>query len=290
MSGLWYDTYKPTTLDDVVGSNDVIQMLKRVIGTSSKEMPNLLFQGASNSGKTTVVNAFINDLYGDDKVSHTLILSSNEDRGIQVVRDRIIEFSEYGDYSEQKHPFKLVVIDDADSLTSDAQIALRRVIEQNISNVRYCFVCCSQDNIDVSLASRCMCIKFKKITEEDCQFIIKNLPRNGSSVVLKKGQTNPRRAIMDCQINKWMSETGQVPFANDVVDVSHDAQYLLNESPMSLSQYIEHYVNVTNEISGDCIKKLNSLLKASYRMRNPKIHVMALTSLLLEEQMKEIKK
>lgn len=282
MSGLWLDTHKPLTLDDVIGSKDIIQMLKRVIDTSSKEMPNLLFQGASNSGKTTVVNAFINDLYGDDKVTHTLILSSNEDRGIQVVRDKIIEFSEYGNYSEH-HPFKLVVIDDADSLTNDAQIALRRVIEQNISNVRYCFICCSQDNIDVSLASRCMCIKFRKITQNECKIIIKDLP-GSDDCKLENLHSNPRRAIMDCQINHWMRDKIHNKNTINYKNKEMFEHYLLNECPLSISQYIEKYANelILSDYgaSSNIIRKLDILLKASHRIRNPKIHAKALASVI----------
>ena len=113
---IWIEKYRPQRLDDVVGQDDIVARLSSYV--ERDDLPNLLFAGPAGVGKTTAAHAIAHQIYGDDWQENFLELNASDERGIDVVRDRIKNFarSSFGG-----HDYRIIFLDEADSLTSDAR-------------------------------------------------------------------------------------------------------------------------------------------------------------------------
>ncbi|MFC4552986.1 MULTISPECIES: replication factor C small subunit [Halorussus] len=158
---IWVEKYRPQTLDDVAGHEDIVSRLKRYV--ERNDLPNLLFSGPAGVGKTTSAVAIAKQLYGDDWEQNFLELNASDERGIDVVRDRIKNFarSSFGGYD-----YRIIFLDEADSLTSDAQSALRRTMEQFSNNTRFVLSCNYSSKIIDPIQSRCATFRFGPLSEE----------------------------------------------------------------------------------------------------------------------------
>lgn len=162
----WVEKYRPSSLDEVVAQENVITTLKRLM--ESESMPHLLFYGPPGTGKTTTVKACAAHLFGKERMrANTLELNASDDRGIDVVRHLIKEFcstsSVYSVSPKGCSSFKLVVLDEADHMSHDAQAALRRIIEKYTRNARFCILCNHVNKIIPALQSRCTRFRFSPV-------------------------------------------------------------------------------------------------------------------------------
>ena len=169
---MWTEKYRPKTLSEVRGQDDIINRLKAFV--SSKSMPHMLFAGMQGTGKTTSFLSLARDLYGDTWKDNVLELNASDDRGINIVRTLIKDFARTKAVSE-KVPFKLIFLDEADALTKDAQHALRRTMEDYASNVRFCLSCNYSSKIIPPIQSRCAMFRFQPLNREVIVKILKEI-------------------------------------------------------------------------------------------------------------------
>jgi replication factor C small subunit len=158
---IWIEKYRPQTLEDVYGQEDTIRRLQSYVDRD--DLPHLMFAGPAGVGKTTAATAIARELYGDDWRGNFLELNASDERGIDVVRDRIKNFarSSFGGYD-----YRLIFLDEADSLTSDAQSALRRTMEQFSDNTRFILSCNYSSKIIDPIQSRCAVFRFSPLSGE----------------------------------------------------------------------------------------------------------------------------
>ncbi|CAI4229138.1 unnamed protein product [Auanema sp. JU1783] len=159
----WIEKYRPDSLKQIVSHGEIIKTLTKFI--EENKFPHLLFYGPPGTGKTTAILAAANQLFTKkQKASMVLELNASDDRGINVVRENIISFAQtkslHTDASATKGLFKLVILDEADAMTKDAQNALRRVIEKYTENVRFCIICNYLSSIIPPIQSRCTRFRF----------------------------------------------------------------------------------------------------------------------------------
>jgi len=158
---IWVEKYRPDTLDEIVGHETVVSRLESYV--AEDDLPNLLFAGPAGTGKTTAATAIAKELYGDDWRENFLELNASDERGIDVVRDRIKNFARasFGGYD-----YRVIFLDEADALTSDAQSALRRTMEQFSNNVRFVLSCNYSSRIIDPIQSRCAVFRFAGIDDD----------------------------------------------------------------------------------------------------------------------------
>ena len=158
---VWIEKYRPESLDDVKGHEDVIPRLKEYV--AQDDLPSLLFAGPAGTGKTASAVAIARELYGDDWETNFLELNASDERGIDVVRGRIKDFarSSFGGYS-----YKIIFLDEADALTSDAQGALRRTMEQFSHSTRFILSCNYSSRIIDPIQSRCAVFRFSPLADD----------------------------------------------------------------------------------------------------------------------------
>ena len=162
----WIEKYRPKNINDIVYHDDIRKTLKRLI--SNKKFPHTIFFGPPGTGKTSTILACAKEIYGDGYKTMVLELNGSDDRGIKVIRDQIKGFSEYNQLFCRG--VKLVILDEADSMTYDAQFALRRVIENYTNNTRFCLICNYISKLIPALQSRCITFRFSNISS-DCSLI-----------------------------------------------------------------------------------------------------------------------
>ncbi|VVB52580.1 Replication factor C small subunit [uncultured archaeon] len=166
----WTEKYRPKKLSDMVGQEAVVERLQAYV--EKKSMPHLLFAGPAGTGKTTaaicLANAFLGDIHHD-----FLELNASDERGIDVMRTKSQQRNEatsLKDFARTRPisgDFKIVFLDEADALTSDAQTALRRTMESYTTTCRFILSCNYSSKIIEPIQSRCAVFRFKRISRED---------------------------------------------------------------------------------------------------------------------------
>lgn len=162
----WVDKYRPHILGNIVHQPELMKTLNNILLTG--EMPHLLFYGPPGTGKTTTILAFANELFGNIKIRERILeLNASDDRGISVVRSEIVTFAKRtvgsSDPNFKCPPYKILILDEADAMTSDAQAALRKVMEETSAITRFCIICNYVDKIIDPIISRCMQFRFTPI-------------------------------------------------------------------------------------------------------------------------------
>ena len=162
MNDLWIEKYRPSKLEEVVGQEGIVDSLKAYAGSGS--IPHLLFAGPAGTGKTTCAIALAKEIFGESWRENFEELNASDERGIEVVRGKIKNFARTAPLGDAS--FKIIFLDEADSLTPDAQAALRRTMERYARICRFILSCNYSSKIIEPIQSRCAVFRFSTIGEE----------------------------------------------------------------------------------------------------------------------------
>jgi replication factor C subunit 2/4 len=211
----WIEKYRPRKLNQVISQEESISILNNTLKTG--ELPHLLIYGAPGTGKTSSILALSNQLFGPDRVNERVIeLNASDERGINVVRGKIITFSKTAigtpDPKYLCPPYKIIILDEADALTLDAQSALRKVIESASKITRFCFTCNYIEKIIQPIISRCVKFRFKPLSIDVLSdrlskiASLENININEDCIrqIAKNSDGDGRKAIMILQNSKYI--------------------------------------------------------------------------------------
>ncbi|KAL3312001.1 replication factor C subunit 4 [Cichlidogyrus casuarinus] len=211
----WIEKYRPKSLDDIVHQTEAVSVLKQCL--INKEIPNLLLYGPPGTGKTSIILAVAHQLFGPLFKERVLELNASDERGIQVIREKVKKFAQIA-VAQPKNKdipsFKLIVLDEADSMTTAAQAALRRIMETELRTTRFCLTCNYITRIIDPITSRCAKFRFKVLDqdvaltrlrhiaeEENLQISAENMEQ-----VIRLAQGDMRRAVTFLQTASMIAE------------------------------------------------------------------------------------
>ena len=177
----WVEKYRPASLSDVSGHQDILATINKFV--DSNRLPHLLLYGPPGTGKTSTVLALARRIYGGKNMRQMVLeLNASDDRGIDVVREQIKTFSSTkqifaGSFDKSKETdsignFKLIILDEADAMTSTAQMALRRIMEKYTANTRFCIIANYTHKLSPALLSRCTRFRFSPLKEADIRQLV----------------------------------------------------------------------------------------------------------------------
>ncbi|PHH89032.1 hypothetical protein CDD83_6729 [Cordyceps sp. RAO-2017] len=197
----WVEKYRPRTLDDVTAQDHTVTVLQRTLQASN--LPHMLFYGPPGTGKTSTILALAKELYGPELMkARVLELNASDERGISIVRDKVKNFARMQltnpppSYKNKYPcpPFKIIILDEADSMTQDAQSALRRTMETYSKITRFCLICNYVTRIIDPLASRCSKFRFKSLDQGNARRRLEDIART-EGVSLEDGAVD---ALITC--------------------------------------------------------------------------------------------
>eukprot|EP00586_Coscinodiscus_wailesii_P010571 CAMPEP_0172505394 /NCGR_PEP_ID=MMETSP1066-20121228/186120_1 /TAXON_ID=671091 /ORGANISM="Coscinodiscus wailesii, Strain CCMP2513" /LENGTH=370 /DNA_ID=CAMNT_0013281987 /DNA_START=30 /DNA_END=1142 /DNA_ORIENTATION=- len=223
----WVEKYRPKRLEDLVAHEDIISIITTLI--DSDNLPHLLLYGPPGTGKTSTIVAAAKRLYGSTSAykSMTLELNASDARGIDVVRNEIKEFA--GTRQLFSQGIKLIILDEADAMTSDAQFALRRIIEKYTKNARFCLICNYVSKIIPALQSRCTRFRFAPLKREQIRGRLSEIATAEGVEVTEEG-TEAILSLSGGDMRRVLNLLQASAMSFEVVDET--AVYLTSGSPL----------------------------------------------------------
>jgi replication factor C small subunit len=183
-SGMWAEKYRPQTLKDIVNQKEIVSRLKTFV--AEKNLPHLLLVGPAGVGKTTSILALARDLYGRNYRNFILELNASDERGINVIREKVKNFARTAAMASPVS-FKILIMDEADHLTNDAQHALRRTMEIYTRTCRFCLLGNYSENIIDPIQSRCSIFRYSPLDEPDLKDHIQNIAKKENLEIIDEG-------------------------------------------------------------------------------------------------------
>jgi len=180
---MWAEKYRPKALDDMVDQKEIVERLKSFV--KSRNVPHCIFAGPPGTGKTTAALCLARGLYSDAYREHIMELNASDERGIDVVRETVKTFARVRSIGEI--PFKVMILDEADNMTSDAQQALRRTMERYTETCRFILCANYSGKIIEPIQSRCAPFRFTFLPREEHDKYLKHIAEAEKVKLLKDG-------------------------------------------------------------------------------------------------------
>jgi len=234
MQDIWIEKYRPHTLNDIVGQSAIIERLQAYVKTH--QVPHMIFAGPAGTGKTTSVLALARDLFGETTWKQNLHeLNASDERGIGIIRGKIKDFARTAPLGSGK--FKIIFLDEADSLTTDAQAALRRTIEKYSHICRFILSVNYSSKIIEPIQSRCAVFRFKPLGDEDVKTFIRRIAQKEKLEITPQGletliyiaRGDLRKAINTLQVGASVNKkiTEEVLFQTTATARPEDVKQLM---------------------------------------------------------------
>jgi DNA polymerase III delta prime subunit len=199
----WSEKYRPSSIQNIIYHEKITKTIVNYL--EANKLPHLLFYGPPGTGKTSTILAIAKHYYKEDFHNMILVLNASEERGIETVRNRIKQFVTTSGLPENKDtpPFKLIILDEIDAMTEDAQAILRKVVEKYVNNVRFCFICNYLKKINPAIQSRCIIFRFKPIPEINMENFIGDICKkenikinpNAVKLIIKRSNGDMRKLL-----------------------------------------------------------------------------------------------
>jgi len=260
------EKYRPSKLDDIKNQDDIKNIFMDMV--KNRNIPHMIFYGSAGTGKTSTAIAICKQLYKEIYSDNVLELNASDERGIRVVREKIKTFSQKATDSD----FKIIILDEADAMTSDSQFALRRIIEKYSVNTRFILICNYINKIIPPLLSRCAVFRFKSMSSKNIEELLLNIMHKENIIIDEKDikhtvKDDLRKSINNLQklifLNRRNIENDKInlKYFDDKININLD-EIIYNENLNTL-EFTNHLIN-----EGYSFEELYYILKDEVLLNN----------------------
>ncbi|KPL99863.1 replication factor C subunit 4-like protein [Sarcoptes scabiei] len=224
----WVEKYRPCSLKDVIYQNEIIDSLQNIIKNNALNLPNFLFHGPPGTGKTSAIVALSKEIFRNHFKNRVLELNASDERGIQVIREKVKHFAQQTIANEPNIPsIKIIILDECDSMTKDAQSALRRIMEKYSNTTRFCLICNYLSRIIDPIVSRCSVYRFKSLRTDLIKKTLKTICENEKvqlsddvlDTLIETSEGDLRKAITSVQTLSMIFEENEIIKIDDVLEI-----------------------------------------------------------------------
>tara|TARA_Y100000592_G_scaffold100764_1_gene182625 strand:- start:7767 stop:8678 length:912 start_codon:yes stop_codon:yes gene_type:complete len=271
---LWTEKYRPQFLNEIVGQSSFVLDAEQWV--KNKSMPNVLLFGVAGTGKTAAAGALANEMLTDYKQSNFFEINASDDRKLESVRTQIKEIASTSKIGDA--PFKIILLDEMDGMTKDAQNALKRIMERYADNCRFIITCNERHKIIYPLQSRCANYQFNRLSDENIRFILEQ-------ILSQEKQETPDIVEMEAFIGGLHGDIRR--------GITELQASIFSDSPLSTvtKQSLEPYSEIIQMIlenkHTDALDKLHSMV---YQITDMKTICVNLHDAVLDTKMTHTKK
>jgi len=250
---LWTEKYRPSNINQIVGQEHFV--MDALSWIEEKNMPNVLLYGNPGNGKTTGGIVLAKELLGDNFKDNYVEVNASDDRRLETVRTMIKNVAQSGTIGNV--PFRMMLLDEMDGMTTDAQNALKRIMERYSSNIRFIITCNDRNKIIFALQSRCANYHFKPLSNEAILEVLTTILQAEEINRFSQDELNPFIYAMRGDMRRAITELQAAKASNSSLKTQID---------IGLNEYKKLLIKITNKNS-DSLSTIHNLLHDGLSIR-----------------------
>ena len=247
----WIEKYRPKNSNDILLDSSIKEKINKMIETSN--IPTMIITGEPGTGKTSTILFLAKKLYGDTYSESVLELNASDDRGLNIINNTIFPFCKKK--ITNKLNYKLVILDEADSITQKAQNVLSNIISKFIKNTRFVFICNDYTQIIESIQSKCMIIKYPKIDSYNLFIKIKNICNNENIIYTDDG-INKLIFVSDNDIRQLINNLECIYYSFGTLNEENIYKFIDKPKTFYISEILKACIEQKFQKTIDIIKNL----------------------------------
>jgi replication factor C subunit 2/4 len=269
----WVEKYRPKTSDDILLDPFIKKKIDNIV--KEKSIPNMIITGEPGTGKTSTIICLAEEIYGSKNLNENVLeLNASDDRGLSIINNTILPFCKK---KTNKDLHKLIILDEADSITSKAQNLLSNIIAEYRKNTRFVFICNDCSQITESIQSRCMIIKYGRLSKEHIINKVKKICEIENVEYTEEGITE-LLFLSDYDIRQVINNLECIYYSYKVLNVENINKIIDQPKPY----YIEKIL--INCINGNLFESINTIKELYNKGYTPNDILLTFMKCLIEKK------